>query len=792
MKPPRAFAGVPSGLALLGLLLIGCLGPAGAGAAPPGDGNLSPRLEELATPAVRALEPAALARRLSLARSGPASLQRLGNRILVSVRFEAGAAAGAEALRQAGAEVLDVSGRLQTVTAAAEPGDLAALGTVPGVAGVTEVLTPIVRGADCGGLVRSEGDTQLSAASARASWGVDGSGVTVGILSDSFDRDGLAATHAAQDVASGDLPGPGGPCGSSQPVGVLDDGFAAGEDEGRAMAQIVHDLAPGAAIDFASAFGDQIGFANNIRALAGAGVRVIADDVIYLEEPFFQDGPVAVAINEAVASGVSYFTAAGNDNIRAGGNDVNSFEAPFADAGSCPAGVPAAECADFDPGPGKDDDYDLTVGAGQKVLLDLQWAEPWGGVGTDLDAYLLNGSGTVLAKATSRNVTQSQRPFEALSWTNEGKAPVTVELAIPRLSGSANPRLKFVQLGNGSQGVAPTPAQYTTSSAGATIGPTVLGHSVARSAISTAAVAVGSTLAPEAYSSRGPVVHFFGPVTGVAPAPPLPAEEVIPKPDLAASDCGVTTFFASFVKAEGVWRFCGTSAAAPHAAAVAALMRQANPGAGAGQIRAALLGTARAVGSSGPDEVGAGLVDAFAAVDAVALPPAIAFSEAPQALSRNRRPTIQFGANRPVAFACSLDGSAPQPCASPYTVPAPLADGSHGFAVTGTDIGGRVGSSPVVAFKIDTRSPRTKIVKHPPKLVRTKQRRARVVFRFRTNESGASFICKTDHDLLRPCASRLVLRLLPGRHRIRVRARDLVGNVDPSAAVFNFRVKQVG
>jgi hypothetical protein len=769
--------------------LLGAL-PAPAGAQP--DLGLSPRLRQLADPAVRSLAPAQQARRLSTAASGPGSLLRDGSRLVVSVRFEAGAAARAGDLQAAGAEVLDVSRRYQSVTAAAPPADLTALAAVPGVAAVTEVLTPLTAAADCGGAVRSEGDAQLTAASARASWGVDGSGVTVGILSDSFDRDPAAATRAAADVASGDLPGPGSPCGSSQPVGVLADRDPGGEDEGRAMAQIVHDLAPGAAIDFADVGSDQIGFADDIRALAAAGAKVIADDILYFEEPFFQDGPVAVAVDEATAAGVAYFAAAGNANVLNAGDDVNSLEAPFSSAGSCPAGVPPSEggeCADFDPGGGSDDGYDLVVPNGKKAIVDLQWAEPWNGVGTDLDAFLLSAGGTVLAESQLRNVSATQRPFEILTWKNETGGSVLVRLAIPRVLGAASPRFRFVQLGSTS--VRPTSGQYQLSSAGYTVGPSVVGHAAAAGAIATGAVYFGDASEPEEYSSRGPAIHLFAPVNGAAPAPAT-GEQVIPKPDLAATDCGATTFFASFVPAELRWRFCGTSAAAPHAAAVAALMKQANPGLAPAQIRAALSATASPVGAFGPDEVGAGLVDAFSAVDAVALAPTVAFTSAPPPLSRNRRPTIQFLASRPVAFRCALDGAVPQPCASPYTVSTALADGRHAIAVTATDLSGRVGISPVASFTVDTKAPRTKIVKHPPKLVRTKRRRARLVFRFRASERPASFVCKVDHDLLRPCARRLVLRLPAGEHRLRVRARDLAGNVDPSAAVFRFRVKRAG
>ena len=117
------------------------------------------------------------------------------------------------------------------------------------------------------------------------------------------------------------FPGVGNPAGNTEPVVVLED-FPARTDEGRAMLQIVHDLAPKAKLGFATANTGQLGFANNIRALAGdpaapnfrAGFKadVIVDDIIYLDEPFFQDGIVAQAVDEVVAKGVSYFSSAGN------------------------------------------------------------------------------------------------------------------------------------------------------------------------------------------------------------------------------------------------------------------------------------------------------------------------------------------------------------------------------------------------------------------------------------------------------------------------------------------------
>ncbi len=803
-------------LSLAALLSACALLPAAASATPVpvAAAGLSPRLAELAKPAVRSASAAVQAARLSLAPNGAGSLLRDGGRVLVDVQLEDGVADTASALRATGAEVVQVSPRYRAVTVAVRPADLRRVGALPGVAAVTELLAPIVRGADCGGAVRSEGDTQLHADNARASFGVDGSGVAVGILSDSFDREPLAISNAPGDVASGDLPGPGSPCGATVPVGDLDDSGSPHGDEGRAMAQIVHDLAPGAAIDFATAFNGELGFAANIRALAAAGAKVIVDDAVYPQEPFFQDGPVAVAADEVVAAGASYFSAAGNDNLfDAEGKPIGSWEASaFRDSGTCPAalltlseelrqeeevdgtvpapGLEAEHCMDFDPEEPGADTLGITVEAGETLRLDLQWAEPWNGVETDLDAFLLDEAGELVEEKGSivasvdRNVSGSQKPFEFLSWTNQGPER-EVQLAINRFAGSASPRLKFALLQNGG-GV----SAVEDPPLGDVVGPTVFGHAGAAAAIGVGAVRFNTVAQPERFSSRGPVTHYFGPVIGTAPAAPLGAAEVVPKPDLAASDGVVTTFFGS--AQGGVHRFFGTSAAAPHAAAVAALMRQANPGAGIAQLRAALTSSAKPVGAFGREDVGAGLVDAYGAVEAVVLPPAVKMTQAPEPLGRNRQPTIQFSANRPVAFYCEIDGGAPQPCASPFRVPQPLADGTHGIAVRGTDVAGNSGSSGNVAFTVDTQAPTTRIAKHPRKLIRTRQRRVSVAFRFGSDDPAARFVCKVDRGLLRFCDSRLSRRLGAGKHTVVVRAGDAAGNVDRTPAIFHFRVERIG
>ena len=157
------------------------------------------------------------------------------------------------------------------------------------------------------GLTTSQGDSSMRSNIVRTSLGYNGAGITVGVLSDSYNYLG----GAAADVASGDLPGVGNPNGYTTPVNVLADNGTT--DEGRGMLQLIHDVAPAAALAFATANGGQATFANHIDSLRTmAGANIIVDDVYYFAEPMFQDGVIAQAVDTVVAAGVPYFSSAGN------------------------------------------------------------------------------------------------------------------------------------------------------------------------------------------------------------------------------------------------------------------------------------------------------------------------------------------------------------------------------------------------------------------------------------------------------------------------------------------------
>ena len=779
--------------------LVGSVAIAAAAAAPPAVAAVSPfapdpesplssRLQQLARDDLSSAPAPEQAEAIGLPARGAGSLLRAREGILVEVRVAGRTRERVAPLADAGADVVEVSPEYRVITAAVAEDDLRALAAGPGVVAITEVQTPITSGADddatsaintCTGSVVSEGDGQLRTAIARAQYNVDGAGVEVGVLSDSFNARG----GAASGVATADLPGPGNPCGRTTPVLVLEDRQLceppAGNvcsDEGRAMVELVHDLAPGADLVFATAFGGEFGMAANIEAMAQAGADVIVDDVTYFAEPMFQDGPIAVAVDHVTAQGVAYYSSAGNTNATSEANRIASWETPsFRDGGACPAGVPGASCLDFDPGPGVDTAFHIAVKAGRTVNLDLQWAEPRGGVATNLDVYAQEG-GAITDSSTNVNST-TQLPFEFVNLANSTGVTKTFNVSINRASAAGTPRVKFVLFG-GPTRIEST--EYQTGVGGDVVGPTIFGHNGAANATSTAAVPYTDGAAVEPFSSRGPVTLYFDSVEAGFPAPPLPAPQVLAKPDISATDGGQTTFFGNSFPG-GIFRFFGTSAAAPHAAAVAALQLDANPAQSVAQVRTAQTSTAQPVGGFDPTAAGAGLVDALGAV--AANPPGPPGVTVPQLVTRDRTPEISFIVSGDAkTVACALDGGAPRPCDSPFIPTSDLADGQHTLTVSATDYFGQAGSGSGT-IEVDTTKPKVKLKRKPGK--RTRKRKARFKL---SSEPGASLTCALDRKQPKGCGGKVKYRVGVGKHRFVATATDAAGNV--GRTTYKWRVRR--
>ncbi len=561
-------------------------------------------------------------------------------------------------------------------------GQIAAIARLPGVATVAQVLKPVtnVGAATSQGVVQHRVD-QLPA-------GIDGSGITVGALSDSYDvavnsvAGGPILTRAAQDIATGDLPGPANP-NNTQPVVVIQEGTSANTDEGRGMLQIIHDLAPQSKLCFATANGGQVNFANNIRALVNpAGpcrANVVVDDIIYLNELMFQDDIVAQAVNEVAGQGISYFSSAGNrPSTNAYLSDLRLVPVSGATAGSNInlAGVPPALYAggfhDFNPDPNQVDiaqtisvsnatavfqwddavDNTFTVGegflngsgsvtaatpvvsfpfsgtAGQGVQivavgvptpddLDiiLTLKDPAGNVITSIDTgtspetlrailpstgqYLVevsgfqgdtgdftisgnlitgfnpvtsdfnllvfNANGNFLFAASDNNLASGQ-PVELLSISGVRNVQVVVSRANtpPAIPTPAN-RLRFIYFG----GVVTEYFSYQF--------PATYGHNSAPGALGVAAYSPFAPYIPEDFTSPG-----FAPYPFDSSGNRLAEPVFRLKPDIAAMDGANNTFFGADTARDPdtLPNFFGTSAAAPHAAAIAALVLDAKGGPG--------------------------------------------------------------------------------------------------------------------------------------------------------------------------------------------------------------------
>ena len=226
--------------------------------------------------------------------------------------------------------------------------------------------------------VVSEGDKAHAADLARTRRRVTGTGVKLCALSDGVDS--LAASQAAGELPAVDvLPGQAG------------DG-----DEGTAMLEILHDVAPKAELGFATAFTSDASFADNIRALRfQAGCDVIVDDVLYFNEHPFQDGPIARAVNAVTADGALFFSSAGNEGNTLDGTAAN-YEGDFADSGRG-VGKFAGAAHDFDPGAGVQMFSRSRRSRAPAIPVTLFWADPLGGAANDYDLYLFDANSNVVS-----------------------------------------------------------------------------------------------------------------------------------------------------------------------------------------------------------------------------------------------------------------------------------------------------------------------------------------------------------------------------------------------------------
>jgi len=500
-------------------------------------------------------------------------------------------------------------------------------------------------------------------------------GQRVGIISDSFARtddvvdndttvdDGILTGSKPQD--SGDLPAE---------LELLRDGSGAAlSDEGAAMGELVHDVAPDADIAFNAAGSSIVFFPSAIDELCGpANADVVVDDILFFAELMYQRGPVAQAAEDCVNGGTLFFSAAGNqgDNgLRRAFADAdtgNSETQPSTTNDSVLDRVNALDSDDLhDWGTGKNRRFvAITLDDGETIKAVVQWNQPAlsapgnnaNAPEIDLDLLALNDPQADSSKTikdnqgnelSSFNDQDHERgdagadPIEIVTLANNTGSTQTIHLAVDHWGGNIG---KIPQDPNGQRDlefrlviferVGDADVQYVDFDNGSdnSGNSTMYGHPTGVGVISTAAVPWFDTAAfdstfdptkdtdPEPFTAKGgrlPIDFtrdgsFIGQTTELHPR-------------IASVDANNTTFFGrdvdlsgAFNEPDGIPNFSGTSAAAPNAAAVAAGLRGLSNGLTVSALEGVLRRTAVDIvgerASAGEDDVtGSGLIDVAAA-----------------------------------------------------------------------------------------------------------------------------------------------------------------------------------
>ncbi len=450
---------------------------------------------------------------------------------------------------------------------------------------VTKITAPIY-GKPRTGSVETEGDAILGSDDVRDILGFDGRGVNVCAISDGADS-------IAESQATGDLPDD-----------IFIDSTHSGRgDEGTALMEIIHDIAPGAQLFF-SGPSTSVEMLDSIEFCAD-NADVIVDDLGFLGEGFFEDGPVAVEAADAVDEGVVFVSAAGNDADQ-------HYQGLYRDTDTSNA---SNNLHDFGLAAGQSSDVAMRVRIPpqQRVVFVLQWNDRFGQSSNDYDLFLFDPS-------TGDEITRSDDvqngnddPIELAVVANTSSSSFEeIDIVINRFSGQSRTLEMFF---NGPV----IPQQFNVPE------DSVFGHPAVPGVIAVGAVPSNNPNAIELFSSRGPATISF-------------PSETRPKPDVVAPDRVSITGAGDFPSSNPGF-FAGTSAAAPHVAGVVALMLDKNPNLTSAQVRenldagsselgrqtatpaevANILGdTAIDLGQPGFDNVfGFGRVDAFEAVDSV-------------------------------------------------------------------------------------------------------------------------------------------------------------------------------
>jgi hypothetical protein len=420
-----------------------------------------------------------------------------------------------------------------------------------------------------------------------AQTGANGAGATVGVQSA-----GISSLQTIQ--GRGELP-------TVQVVKPSDGVSSPTGDEGTALLEEVHAVAPGSGLAYCGP-NTFVEYTSCLSQLIAAGATILVDDLIFPEQDLLSSDSSAVqAIGHLLAQQptVALFTAQGNYN-------GSYWEGNYSPVALSSLGRPPLTCpsngvtqtdyyvSEFDGAPSQL----LTVLQSSSTPFAFAWADPPGHNASKFDVYWVDGSDSTKSGCLSTASATDTQVAMNIAFTN---GTYSLYIATP----DASPGGKFLKLWVGGDGL--------TSVSKPTTGSIVTPQAFTSGAVTIGAVngsdSVGNKI--ESFSSLGPIAVAF-PQAARIQAPVLVA------PDGIYVDAA-GTYFAGNLFPDG--NFYGTSAAAPNAAAVAALIRGAFPGLTASQLVSALKAGAVQLGSASPDGTfGYGRIDALGALGTFPVP----------------------------------------------------------------------------------------------------------------------------------------------------------------------------
>jgi len=361
--------------------------------------------------------------------------------------------------------------------------------------------------------IQTEGDKLLGCNIFRNQTGLTGKNITIGVISDGVD--GLMGLEEKGELSD---------------VTVLSNTI--GGDEGSAMLQIIHDIAPDAKLMFCDRGTSQIEYIKGFDSLIKNGCQIICDDITYVE-PFYEDGYISQNILDRILSyNILYITAAGNFAKEHYQGPFNGYE------------YQGYQWQNFN-GSENSCDMKFQVPSGTAGHVVLQWDDRFGKSSNNYDLFLYDEKGREIARSVNLQDGDDD-PMEWVRFMNTDDNPCTYTVKVVK-SAAEDANLEIYVLPLSGRSIILDPS---------TPGDSLFGQQVVNEAITVGAVTpYGKNLTVQDYSSRGPATLKY------------PSEENRLKPDIVAPD-HVNVLTGELKKAV----FTGTSASVPHIAGLAALI----------------------------------------------------------------------------------------------------------------------------------------------------------------------------------------------------------------------------